>query len=567
MRISFALCIFLCVQLSAQPFSGNQTPTYETLIASYEALAANYPKAALFEMGTTDAGRPLHLFVFSETGIRDMDDLKKQVKEQTVLFINNGIHAGESCGIDASLLFAKDLLQQGKIPPKVVVAIIPVYNVGGMLNRNVYSRANQLGPEEHGFRGNAQNLDLNRDFIKADALNTRSFYSIFHLLKPHIFVDTHTSNGADYQYTMTLISTQKDKLNPVLSAYLQESLEPALYADMERKNWKMTPYVNVFGSTPNDGMAAFLETPRYASGYTALFNTIGFITETHMLKPYADRVNATYAFLHSISTYASRESATLMALKQRAEHYDKAQQQFAVDWRLDSTAVKKRAFEGYAFSYEPSAVHGQKRLKYHRNAPETFTINYYDSYTPTQVAAVPEYYVVPAAFRKVSMLLQWNGVRMKPLLNDTLIEVESWYVQDAQFATQPYEGHFPLRSLKVETRRQKRRFYKGDWLVYTDQESKRFIVNVLDPMGVDAYLRWNFFDAIFQQKEWFSAYVFEETAEKLLQQDTALKAAYASWQETHVQASAFEHLYFIYRNSPYYEPEHQRYPVARSFED
>lgn len=554
----------LAVQALAQPFSGNSTLTYDALIEAYTVLDNTYSKASLLEMGTTDAGRPLHLFVFSKEGISNMDALKKQLSTKAVLFVNNGIHAGESCGIDASLLFARDLLSRDAVPPNVLIAMIPVYNVGGMLNRNVYSRANQLGPEEHGFRGNAQNLDLNRDFIKADALNTRSFYSIFQLLKPHIFVDTHTSNGADYQYTMTLISTQKDKLNPVLAAYLEESMTPALYADMEAKNWKMTPYVNVFGTTPNEGMAAFLETPRYASGYTTLFNTIGFITETHMLKPYEDRVNATYAFLHSIAAYTSRESETLVKLKTRAQAFDLAQQQFSVDWKLDSSVVQRLDFDGYAFEQTPSAIHGKKRLKYSSDKPETFTIDYYDSYMPTAVAAVPEYYIVPAAHIKVPMLLQWNGVRMEPLERDTVLEVQSWYVKDYSFANQPYEGHFPLRTLTVEPRVQQRRFLKGDWLVYTDQEAKRFVVNVLDPMGVDAYLRWNFYDAIFQQKEWFSSYVFEETAAELLKTDADLKAKYTSWESEHPNASAFEHLYFIYRNSPYYEPEHLRYPVARS---
>ncbi len=279
----------------------NQTPTYSQIISAYQHLSDNFANAVLIEAGISDCGRPLHLFLMGknlnpELSIQDM------ARDKTILLINNGIHPGESAGIDASIRYAEDMLEQG-INHDLLVAIIPVYNIGGALQRGKYHRANQNGPEYHGFRGNARNLDLNRDFIKADALNTRSFYAIFHALQPHIFVDTHTSNGADYQYTISLIATQKDKLNPVLADYMTRNIEPFLYNSMAEVNWKMTPYVNVFGRVPDDGFTAFLETPRFASGYTSLFNCIGFITETHMLKPYVDRVDATYSFLKIITKY------------------------------------------------------------------------------------------------------------------------------------------------------------------------------------------------------------------------------------------------------------------------
>src|SRR5205085_10849189 len=125
----------------------------------------------------------------------------------------------------------------------VVLAFIPVYNIGGCLNRNSNTRVNQNGPEEYGFRGNSQNLDLNRDFTKCDSKEARSFAQLFHYLNPDIFIDNHVSDGADYQHTMTLITTQYDKLG-TLGTYLKNTFEPAIYSGMKQKGWDMVPYVN-----------------------------------------------------------------------------------------------------------------------------------------------------------------------------------------------------------------------------------------------------------------------------------------------------------------------------------
>lgn len=561
MKYLFSL-LFLPAFLSAQVelrYKQNQTLTYKEVIESYKYLADNHTQAELLEYGPTDSGRPLHLFVLAKS---HQSTLEEKLKDKVVILVNNGIHPGESCGIDASIAFSKDILKGG-ISSEVVYAIIPIYNVGGSLNRGCCSRANQMGPELHGFRGNARNLDLNRDFIKADALNTLSFAAIFHQIKPHIFIDTHTSNGADYQYTMTLISTQKDKLNPVLSQYLTQELEPKIYTAMEEKGWEMIPYVNVFGRTPEVGYASFLETPRYASGYTALFNTIGFITEAHMLKPYQDRVEATRAFLHSINEFATKNSSGIKEAKTQANLWDAKSNSYALNWKLDSAKFKEIDFKGYKASYPVSKVTGQKQLKYYQDQAETFQIKYFDTYKPIEEVGVPQYYIVPQAWRQVATLLQYNGVEMIPFLSDTSITVSSYYATDFKFASLPYEGHFPLKEVEVEKRVQERNFLKGDYLVPTQQANKRFIVSVLEPNAVDSYLRWNFFDEIFQQKEWFSDYVYDETAEKILESDVELKQKFEEWKKENPNQSAYSQLYFIFKNTSGYELEHLRYPVAR----
>ena len=167
----------------------------------------------------------------------------------------------------------------------------------------------QNGPEQYGFRGNASNLDLNRDFVKMDSRNAEAFVRMYHAVQPDVFVDTHTSNGADYPYTMTLITTQPDKAGPVMGPFLRDKMEPALFEGMQDKGWPMVPYVYSMGETPESGILGFLETPRYSTGYTTLFGTLGFTTEAHMLKPFVDRVASTHAFLTTLSEWLDAHGA------------------------------------------------------------------------------------------------------------------------------------------------------------------------------------------------------------------------------------------------------------------
>ncbi len=543
----------------------NKTLSYSEIIEAYTNLDEKYENAELVDVGPTDSGHQLKLFIISKEKVSDSQDIEDLKKDKTVILINNGIHAGESCGIDASIQYAREILKRG-VPKDLLIAIIPAYNIGGVLNRNCCTRANQDGPEEHGFRGNARNLDLNRDFIKADALNTFSFYKVFHKLKPHLFIDTHTSNGADYQYTLTLISTQKDKMNPILGEFLSQDMEPSLYEKMAKTKWEMIPYVNVYGNnTPDKGYSAFLETPRYASGYTSLFNCIGFITETHMLKPYRDRVESTLEFLSQLENYAQNNSKKIQLMKKKADDYDRTLMEWDLDWKLDSEKSRKLSFKGYEYKTVPSEVSGLDRLKYYRDKPKTYTINYYDSFLSTQKAKMPKYYVVPAAWKEVIERLKANEVVLKKIKVDSSFLVESSYIQEYDFSKSPYEGHFPLRSLSTFKKEESRGFLAGDYLVSTEQKNRRFLVSVLEAEAVDSYLRWNFYDEIFQQKEGFSSYVFEDTAIELLKKNPELKAKFEKWKNENVdeEKSAWSQLRFIYMNSDAYEKEHLRYPVAK----
>jgi hypothetical protein len=550
--------------------NGNQTATYQEAIDWYQKLDEAYDEVKMIPYGTTDAGRPLHLVIVSTD--KDFDPASIRQKNKRVLLIQNGIHPGEPEGIDATMMLARDYLQSKKLRKQldnVVLAIIPVYNIGGALNRNSHTRTNQNGPEEYGFRGNARNLDLNRDYIKTDSRNAQTFHQIFREWDPDVFMDNHTSNGADYQHVMTLIATQHNKLSPALASYLSGKMVPTLYEGMKQDKFPMVPYMNHAGETPDQGIIGFMESPRYATGYTTLYNTIGFVPETHMLKPFDQRVKATYKLMENMIETIHRDADEIGKLRQQAKEQTLTQKEFPLNWKLDTTKVTQIPFLGYEAKYKPSEVSGQERLYYDRKSPYSRKINYYDEFVPTVTVEKPVAYIIPQAWHEVIERLKLNKVQMQQLQRDTTLTLDTYYITDYKTGQRPYEGHYLHSDVQVETKRMPRQFFKGDYVVYLNQEANRFLVEVLEPQAVDSYFNWNFFDSILMQKEYFSSYVFEDLAAQYLKQNPELRKQLEARkkQGPEFAKNARAQLDFVYRNTPHYEYTHQLYPVGRLMQD
>jgi hypothetical protein len=562
------LICFIFFQANAQltPFEQskdkNYTATYAEIIAYYQKLSKQYPQIKMISYGTTDVGKPLSLIVLSKDKVFDPALIKKQDKR--VLLINNGIHPGEPEGIDASMMLVRDLLKNNKLPKDVVLCFIAVYNIDGCLNRGV-SRINQNGPRAYGFRGNYKNLDLNRDFIKADSKNALAFMQILNTWQPEVFVDNHTSDGADYQYVMTLIETQKDKQNPILAEYTAKTLSPELYKRMAKSGYEMTPYVEEKKATPDSGIVSFLETPRFATGYTSQHNIISYITETHMLKPFDKRVYATYDFMKNMIDICQRDAKLIGEVKYKADEQVKQQTTFALNWELDEKKYDTITFKGYMGAYKPSEVSGLPRLYYDRSKPFTKTIKYFDNYKATLTADKPVAYIIPQAWQKVIELFKLNKVTMYKLTHDTTLNLQMYYISDYKTASHPFEGHYMHNNVKLNPVDTKVKCYAGDYIVYTNQALNRYIVETLEPQGVDSFFTWNFFDSVLGEKEYFSDYVFEDVAADLLKKDPDLKKKLDDEKAKNPQLAnnADAQLYFVYRNSPYFEKTYLRYPVGR----
>jgi hypothetical protein len=540
----------------------NYTATYAEVMSYYKNLVKGKAQVKMIDYGTTDIGKPLSLIVLSRDRVFDAWEVKKQHK--TIILINNGIHPGEPEGIDASMMLVRDMLKRNALPKNLVICIIAVYNIDGSLNRGV-SRVSQNGPEAYGFRGNYRNLDLNRDFIKADSRNALAFMQILNTWQPAVFLDNHTSDGADYQYVMTLIETQKDKQNPILADYTSRTLTPDLYKGMKKSGYVMTPYVEEIKGTPDSGIVAFIETPRFSTGFTVQHNIISYITETHMLKPFAPRVYSTYAFMQNLVGICDRDAALIRNLKQQADEQVSKQKTFALNWVLDPKSFDTISFNGYEALRKPSDISGLNRLYYDRGKPFTKTIRYYNKYTVSATADKPVAYIIPQAWGKIIDLFKLNKVAMKRLAHDTTLNLQMYYIGDMRTPTRPYEGHYLHSNVQVKPTDMAVKFFAGDYVVYTNQAINRYIVETLEPQGVDSFFAWNFFDSVLSEKEHFSDYVFEDFAAKMLKSDPALKKKLddAVAKDPNLAKSANAQLEFIYFNSQYHEKTSMRYPVGR----
>jgi hypothetical protein len=537
--------------------NGLETATYQETISFYKNLAKTYSEITIDSIGITDSGLPLHFVSLNP---------KTESKETISLLINNGIHPGESDGIDATMMLFRDIAQ-GKVeaPKHTKLITIPIYNVGGSLNRNSSTRTNQNGPESYGFRGNARNYDLNRDFIKCDTENAKSFAKLFHLIKPELFIDNHVSNGADYQYTLTHLFTQHNKLNGKLGTYLHQNIMPALEQKLKSKNWDITPYVNVFNSVPEDGFTQFMDYPRYSTGYTTLFNTLGLMVETHMLKPYKQRVLGTYELMKSMIEISENKYLTISTLKREQETYYQNKETYVLDWKVDTTKITTFQFKGFEGEFIDSKITGQKRLKYNRNKPFTKPVNYSNYFKPSVEVTIPKAYIIPKGWHDILELLKLNKVSFQTLKKDSIIKVSQYKIEEFQTRNSPYEGHYQHYNTKVKYIEKDVIFKKGDILVLTHQSTIRYLLETLEPQAPDSFFNWNFFDTILQQKEGFSPYVWEDKAIDLLKKSPELKTAFENKksEDSEFKNNWYAQLDWLHKHSSNYETAHLMYPVYR----
>lgn len=541
---------------------GLETATYEQTIEYYNNLAETYSEVSIQAFGKTDSGKPLHIVTLNADSQFDFSEIRKNKR---ILLINNGIHPGESDGIDATMMLFRDLVNGNiETPKNTVIVTIPIYNVGGNLNRNSTTRTNQNGPKDYGFRGNARNYDLNRDFIKCDTKNAETFAKIFHLIKPDVFIDNHVSNGADYQYTLTHLFTQHNKLGGDLGHFINTEMMPKLEEKLKAKDWDITPYVNIFNSVPEKGFSQFMDYPRYSTGYTTLFNTLGMMVETHMLKPYKIRVEGTYELMKSMIEITEEQGDKITELRKKANTIQ-SKKRYTLNWKIDTTKNSTLNFKGFEAENIKSNITGFNRLKYDRTKPFAKEITYQNYFKPSLEIEIPTAYIIPQGWHRVIDLLKLNAVEIQTLKNDSTFTVESYKIKDYKTRQHPYEGHYPHYNVSVVSNTENITFRKGDYLIKTNQPSFRYIIETLEPQATDSFFNWNFFDTILQQKEGFSPYVWEDKAFELINNNEKLRMAFeAKKQNDKAFANNwYAQLDWLHKQSENYEKAHLQYPVYR----
>lgn len=559
MRFLIFVLTFGLAYASFGQYDGNTSPTYPELIRIYQELDEKHEEIELYNMGPSDYGLPIYLCVVN--GARDSVGTFMKAIQGTTILINNAIHAGEPDGVNACLIWIDNWIKAGKPSDIPLVGIIPAYNVGGMMNRSSTSRANQNGPEEYGFRGNAKNLDLNRDFIKMDSKNMFTFAKIYQSLDPDVFVDTHVSNGADYQYYLTYIASVRERMAPSLGDVMHDELIPYLEDQFSEHMFPIVPYVNMKGNTPDEGINVFNDLPRYAMGYATMMNSISFTTETHMLKPFPERVKHTQYFLEQTINWMKNNRRSIEKARFEAMMWEDALAEFDYDLKVTENH-DSIVFYGFEAHYPISEVTGKKLLKYDRNRPFEKEVCFYNKCIAAKSVEVPGKIILGGQCEDVMKRLKANDIHYYTIEKDTILSVRKLRIMDFKNGEKPYEGHFLHNNVVFEFETDEQRMKKGDVVVDLDQPNKRFIMSLFVPDAADSYFNWNYFDSYVQQKEYFSSYVFEEYAQDMLKDNKELRKEFEAKKKADKEfaESEFLQLYFLYKRSVFYEPSHNILP-------
>lgn len=561
-------------QTHAERTDYRETPRYDDTVAYARRLDEASPLIRLSFFGKSGEGRELPLLVAARG-----DDFTPQAARRAgkaVVLIQACIHAGETDGKDAGLALLRDIAvtkTQERLLERAVVLFIPIYNVDGHERRSPYNRINQNGPAEMGWRGNASNLNLNRDYTKADAPETRAWLRLWNEWQPDLFLDCHVTDGADFRYTITYQFEQHQNVRPAVARWSREGFEGKILPAAEGYGAGnlFSPYM-VFRDNrdPAKGIDSFIASPRFATGYVpVLRNRPALLIETHMLKEYRPRVRGTYDILRAALEEANRDPEGLMRVGREADEatvregktYDPARK-VALSVELTDRPTQK-LLKGYEYRTELSDVSGAVRVVW-GTKPLDLTVPYYAEARPAREVAPPLYYVVPPQWTGAVEVLRAHGLRMQRLSAPLTVEVESYRFREVRWAPSSFEGR-RIVSYKTEPVRERRTYAAGSVVVPLAQPSARVALQLLEPDAPDSLAAWGFFDPVFEQKEYGEDYVLEKLAREMLAKDADLRREFEARVATDPKfaASASERLRFFYERSPYWDPLLNLYPVGR----
>jgi hypothetical protein len=579
--IRFLLVVMFTVTARAHPGSewmtefeasgGTKTPRYDETVAYCKRLARASSWVHYTSFGVSPQGRPLPLVILSRE--RAFSPALAARNGKAVILVQSCIHAGECDGKDASLMLMREIAvtrARAHLLDHAIILFVPIFNVDGHERFGSYNRINQNGPVDAGWRVTAQDLNLNRDYLKADAPEMRAMLRLFASWLPDLYVDCHVTDGMDFQYDVTYAVEYAANIEPVVSRWVKQSLIPGVLPHVEASGHRIFYYVSPREDHDlSKGLVGGAATPRFSTGYAAVQNRPAFLIETHMLKPYKVRVEATFAVLEGICQTVNRSYRELRGAVRTADEatidagktYDAAKT-FPLRLKIGDSYVL-RDFLGIRTMREPSAVSGGSRTVY-TGEPVEMKVPYYEDMMVTDSVAIPLAYLVPPEWTKVADVLRAHSIRLGVLQNDVTLPVESYRFSNIRWRSQPYEGRHPV-TYNTEVISQRRTFHRGTLVVPMDQRAARVAIHLLEPAGPDALVSWGFFDAIFEQKEYSEDYVMERVGAQLLAEDPALRQEFDEKikADSSFAGSPSARLNWLYLHSPWADPLLNIYPVGR----
>lgn len=540
----------------------------ERLCAAFAARWRARVRCATF--GTTPEGRAMKVLVASDAGALDPAAARK--KGLPVVFFQGGIHAGEIDGKDAGFRLLRDLLDGTAAPgllKDVVLVFVPVVNVDGHERFGPHNRPNQRGPVEMGWRTTSQNLNLNRDYMKAEAPEMVSLLKLLHAWDPIVYLDLHVTDGADFQPD---VSVMMEPVHVGPSAMRKEgrALLDDVVRGLEAQGHRPLTFYPSFNKEddPSSGFAQGVAPPRFSSAYWFFNHRYGVLVETHSWKDYAHRVQATYDAVLAFLLLGARHGKDLVAAAAEAERNmaTVGGQRVTLGWGDGKHAVTL-GFPGYAYVREPSPISGALRVRYDPATPQTWSVPFFPEPVPElEVDAPRAGYVIPAGWAdRVREKLELHGIRYTPLKRTVdAARVRRFRIKESTFRPTPYEGRLTV-SVKGAWEEATTTLPAGCLFVPVAQPAGLLVMHLLEPTTPDSLLAWGFFNAVMEQKEYMEPYVAEQVAEEMLHTDPALREEF---QRKLANEPAFvrdpaARLDFFYRRHPSYDGTFNVYPVVR----
>lgn len=548
-----------------------RTGRYDEVERLCAGFAARWPeRARCFEFGRSPENRPLLAIAVSDDGVLDPEAVR--ARQRPVVLFQGGIHAGEIDGKDAGFIALRELLEgrenRGALA-RTTVLFVPVFNVDGHERFGAWNRPNQRGPEQMGWRATAQNLNLNRDYTKADAPEMRALLGLLNDWDPILYTDLHVTDGAELREDLS-VEVEPGHGWDLELGRTGHALRDEVLARLQRKGFHALPFYPEFvaADDPESGLAAEVRSPRFSLSYWATRNRFGALVETHSWQEYPRRVAATCETIHAMVELAARDGDKWLGAARAAD--DRARllggRPVALSFK-NSDAVQTVELRGYEYSREPSSVSGQPWIRYDTTRPVVWRLPLRHEVQPALTVTAPASgYVVPSAHAAwMSEKLALHGIEFQRVTApQPASAVQTFRADKATIAAETFEGR-SLMTVDGSWRDEKRDIGAGALFVPIAQPKARLVMSLLEPQAPDSFVAWGYFSAAFERKEYMENYVTETVARQMLSQDAALKAEFERRlrEDAAFAGSPNARLEFFYRRHPSWDERYGLYPVYR----
>ncbi|MGB5551760.1 MAG: M14 family metallopeptidase [Thermoanaerobaculia bacterium] len=547
----------------AEKSSFRTTPDYDTTVSWVGRLAEISPRLHLTSLGESLEGRPIWMVIASADGARSPEELHSSGRP--ILLAQAGIHSGEIDGKDAGLMLLRDLIDGGSQTDLLEGAsflFVPILNVDGHERRSAYNRMNQRGPGEMGWRTNAANLNLNRDYSKLDTPEIRALVRAIDRWQPDLYLDLHVTDGMDKQHDVTWGFHGPHSWSPGGGTWLAERLDVALVRELEAAGHIPGPHIfSLDRRDPTRGILKWIGGARYSDGYGAARHLPTVLVENHSLKPYEQRVLGTYVLLATSLRTLGEFGAELRAAVRADQGRRLAE--ITLGWgKSEEPNLEPMEFPGVEVRVSPSEISGSERIDWTGKKVD-LEVPVFETTRPLGKVAPPPAYWIPAAWPEVIERLKLHGVVVEELSEPRKVDVEVYRLGEPQYGEEPYEGRLTVKA-EASLERRRMLFPAGSVRVRVDQPLGTLAVLLLEPASSDSFFQWGFFLSIFQRTEYGESYVLEPLAEQMLA-DPAIEAAFSLRlkEDPAFAADPRQRLEWFYERSPFFDERWRLYPVAR----